>query len=93
MIQLPLRCQHDTEEMVDIGRMERRRVDALRAVEGFTCQHGAWNPVFYLTRSLEEAMERLDQIPVTHRNFRYYFAKTLRKAEGIQERSVKHGTV
>lgn len=86
-MQLPLRCAHGTEQMVDVDSLERRVLSKLDTVEGFTCVHGEWNPVFHLTPSLEAAMQRLDNLPVTHRNFQYYFAKTLRKAEGVQKRS------
>jgi hypothetical protein len=74
--------------MVDVERMESRPVSKILKVEGFTCGTcGGWNPVFYVTTSLQEQMRKLEHTPATHRNFAYYFSKTLRKAAGVQERS------
>jgi hypothetical protein len=89
-MQLPFRCVHGEEEMVDVDKLEVRTVSKLLKVEGWTCKHGSFNVLFRRTPSLDAAMQRLDNLPVTHRNFRYYFAKTLHKAEGVQKRS-NHG--
>lgn len=93
LMQLPFRCVCGEEQMVDMEHMEIRVVSKLLKVEGFTCTHGQWNPVFYTTVSLEEQFHKLDRMPVTHRNYRYYFAKTLRKAAGVQKRMAEHGAL
>ena len=90
-MQLPFRCVCGSEQMVDVEQMEIRPVSKLLKAEGYVCPHGQWNPVFYLTLSLEEQMKKLNRIPVTHRNFRYYFSKTLRKAAGVQKKVGEHG--
>jgi hypothetical protein len=85
---LPLKCVCGLENMVDIANMETRPVSSLTKAEGFTCSCGKWNDVFFVTLSLAEQMQRLGGMTVTHRKFQYYFAKTLRKAAGIQRKQI-----
>lgn len=91
-MELPVRCTVCGEEqMVEIEVMPVRIVSNLVLAEGFYCHCGIWNDWFFSTRSLLEQMGKLVRTPVTHRNFGYYFAKTLRKAAGIQKRNGDHG--
>jgi len=71
--------------MQDLAKLEIRPVSNLVSVEGFTCKFcERWEAVFYTTQSLMALLERLEGMNPTHKNFGYYFAKTLKKAEGIQ---------
>jgi len=90
-MQLPFKCACGSEQMVDVETLEVRVISKLLKVEGFTCVHGTWNPLFYISPSLEEAMQRLSQMSITHKNFPYYFAKTLRKAAGVQRKWSGYG--
>lgn len=76
---------------MEVDHLEKRVMSKLLTVEGWVCKHGSFNPVFRVTPSLQAAMERLDNMEITHRNFQFYFAKTLRKAEGVQKRTVNNG--
>jgi hypothetical protein len=92
IMQLPLRCMScGDEKMVEIDSMPFRIVSDLVRAEGFYCHCGLWNDWFLTTRSLEEQMQKLKNISVTHRKFPFYFAKTLRKAAGVQKRTGGHG--
>ena len=71
--------------MLNLAKLEIRPVSNLVSVEGFTCQFcERWEAVFYTTQSLMALLERLESMKPTHKNFQYYFAKTLKKAEGVQ---------
>ena len=73
------------ENMLDLENLESRPLSKLTSVEGFTCRNcERWEAVFYTTQSLMALLERLEGMKPTHKNFAYYFAKTLKKAEGVQ---------
>lgn len=84
-VEIPTRCSCGKESMIDWSGLEVRPASKLISVEGFTCQYcERWEAVFYTTQSLMALLERLEEMKPTHKNFAYYFAKTLKKAEGIQ---------
>ena len=91
-MKLPLRCACGHESMVDMERMETRPISNLLAMEGYVCKHcGEWKSVFALTVSLVDTMRKLDNLSPTHPSFRYRFAKTMRKAMGVQAKAKIHG--
>lgn len=72
--------------------LENWPLDNLTSARGYVCEKcGSRRPISYHTTSLHEAFQRLEQMETTHRKFPYYFAKAVRKAEGINKRS-KNGT-
>lgn len=72
--------------MIDYASLDSRPLSKLVAAEGFTCEHcGRWEAVFYTTKSLMALLERLENMKPSHKKFQYYFAKTLKKAEAVQE--------
>jgi hypothetical protein len=78
--------------MVDMEKLESWPLDNLTAARGYTCENcGSREAISYSTASMEAAMKHLMQMRRTHKKFPYYFAKAVRKAEGINKRS-KHGT-
>lgn len=88
MIDYPWPCTHCGRlNMVDLLMPERREAGKLVSEDGFVCECGVWNVMFYTTISLREAMRKLESMDVRRRDFRYHFAKVLKKAEGIQAKN------
>lgn len=88
MGELPWMCSGCGKwNMIDLLKLERRAVDKIFFVDGFLCDHcKMWVNVFYTTRSLQDAMKKLESMDEKRKDFRYHFAKVMRKAEGVQER-------
>lgn len=85
-VRLPIRCPCGMENMLDLENLDIRPMSKLVSAEGFTCSAcGEWKILFFNTPSLKALLERLNQMNPTHKNFQYYFAKTLRKAEGVRD--------
>jgi len=87
MQEVPIICTHCFEEnMVDIGKLIRRKQDKLRDSLGFLCAGcDRFVHVFTTTKSLDRAFERLNNRPIYSRNYMFHFARVMKKAEGIQE--------
>ena len=78
--------------MIDLEKMENRPLSRIFTQEGFICERcGTWKPVFINTLSLRDAMRKLDQMPLTHKDYRFHFMKTVRKAMDVQKRGDQHG--
>ena len=88
MVDIPLHCSHcGKENMVDFATLDTRPVDKVVSVEGYICQIcGIWEPVFYITVSLQEKLARLERTAVGNKKFNYLFGKVLRKAEILRSR-------
>lgn len=72
--------------MVDMEKMERRNIDKINIAVGWYCPKcEAWNLFFKTTRSLDRAFEKLEGRKPDSTSYVYHFAKTMRKAEGVQE--------
>lgn len=81
--------------MVALDRLSEWPLDNLMTAQGFTCAFcGAREAVSYSTPSLREAERKLNRYPPGHPQFRFLFAKLLRKAEGINRRgAVLNGAI
>ena len=88
MIEIPLHCSHCGKlNMVDFSNLDTRPVTKVVNAEGFVCSTcGIWEPVFYITVSLQEKLARLDRTAIGNKKFNYLFGKTLRKAENLRSR-------
>ena len=87
MSELPYQCQScGVDNMREFSSFDKRMVDRVAADMGFDCSNcGTWVHVYYTTPTLELAMLKLENRSNSW-NFLFYFAKTLKKSEGIQER-------
>ena len=88
MVEIPLHCSHcDSLNMVDFSNLGTRPVNKVVNAEGFICSTcGIWEPVFYITVSLQEKLARLDKLAIGNKKFNYLFGKTLKKAENLRSR-------
>jgi len=88
MSELPITCPTCNEEnMVDMENLNGRPVDKLVSELGFNCiKCDQWVRVSYMTRLLDTALEKLVNKSPNSCGYHFHFAKTLRKAEGVQER-------
>ena len=73
--------------MIDLEALTQTPCNKVMQASGFFCTYcGEWQPVLYSTPSLEEAWKKLERYPPEHPKFRFLFAKTLRKMEGLNEK-------
>jgi len=73
--------------MVDFANMDIRPMTKVVKAEGFDCSTcGIWEPVFYITVSLQEKLARLERTAIGKKKFNYLFGKVLRKAENLRSR-------
>jgi len=88
MSELPILCPScDEENMADMENLEGRPINNLVSELGFNCTKcEAWIRVTFTTRSLDTAMEKLAGKSPDSSGYHFHFAKTLKKAEGVQER-------
>lgn len=88
MIEFPWHCRVcGHEQMVDMERLDTWVIDKLTSARGYTCEKcGSREAISYVTLSLQEAFRRLLGMGPRHKKYPYYFARAVRKAEGINKR-------
>jgi len=88
MSELPILCPScDEENMADMENLEGRPINNLVSELGFNCTKcGAWIRVTLTTLSLDTAFAKLSRQSSENIGYHFHFAKTLKKAEGVQER-------
>lgn len=92
-MELPLQCFCGHETMLDLECLETMPISKIFTQEGFVCKNcKQWKPVFILTLSLSEAMRKLNQMSLSHKNYRFHFMKTVRKAMDVQKRGEFYGS-
>jgi len=88
MSELPILCPACYEEsMVDMENLDRKPIDKITTELGFycpKCEH--WVKVSLTTLSLDTALAKLAKQSPEQCGYHFHFAKTLKKAEGVQER-------
>lgn len=79
--------------MIGMENLSEWPMDKLITAQGFTCEScGTREAVSYTSTSLREAEKKLSRYTPQHEQFRYLFARLLRKASGIIEKmSSRHG--
>lgn len=89
-MELPWKCSAcGFENMIDMQNLAEWTVDRLITAQGFTCQQcSAREAVSYTSVSLQEAEKRLSRYRPEQGQFKFLFAKLLRKASGMVERMV-----
>ena len=91
VMDFPWACRCGHENLIDLGRLGKRPITGMVSALGFVCgKCHEWQTVFHTTRSLDEAINQLENIPIDHPKFQFLFAKVLRKAEGVNQRGT-HG--
>lgn len=88
MSELPILCPSCNEEnMADMENLETRPINKLVSEMGFNCiKCSKWVRVTFMTRLLDTAMNKLASKSPESSGYHFHFAKTLKKAEGVQER-------
>lgn len=88
MTELPLQCgQCNATAMVDLLSLDVRPISNTITAEGFSClKCENWEPVFYITVSLQESLARLEKLKPGTNKFQKQFDKTLNKAKNLQSR-------
>lgn len=73
--------------MVSMEDLAEKSVDKIKISRGYMCENcGQFNTLYYVTISMRESLEKLKRYRISHPDFHFHFAKTLKKAIGIQER-------
>lgn len=87
-MEFPWRCGGcNLESMVDLDDLLTWPVDKVISAEGFECEFcGTMEAVQFMTVSLRDKMRKLLRYPSEHKKFPFLFAKTLKKAEGVNQR-------
>ena len=85
-MQFPLTCPSCRHlQMVDVETLTEKSVDKIRTSRGYECENcGQFNALYYVTISLRESFEKLKRRRITHPDFHFHFAKTLKKALSSQ---------
>jgi hypothetical protein len=88
MVELPLQCgQCNAVAMVDPLGLDVRPISNTISAEGFECPNCEnWEPVFFMTVSLQESFARLEKLKPGTNKFQKQFNKTLNKAKNLQSR-------
>ena len=88
MSELPILCDScGHENMVDMDNMDGRPIDKIVTAVGFVCSEcEKWTTVYRTTLSLDTAMIKLANKSPESFGYHFHFAKTLKKAEGVQEK-------
>ncbi|MFA6198724.1 MAG: hypothetical protein WC734_06285 [Patescibacteria group bacterium] len=88
MSELPFPCPACNEEnMVDMENLDGKPVNKIVTELGFNCTKcDTWVRVLYTTWSLDTALIKLAKKSPESAGYHYHFARTLRKAEGVQEK-------
>ena len=87
MSELPFTCPTcNKENMVDMESLDGKPINKIVTELGFMCECGTWIRVSYTTRSLEDALNKLEKKSPGSAGYHFHFARTLRKAEGVQEK-------
>jgi len=88
MTELPLQCgQCNAIAMVDPLGLDVRPISDTISAEGFECPKcESWEPVFYLTVSLQEGLARLERLKPGTNKFQKQFDKVLKKAQNLRSR-------
>jgi C4-type Zn-finger protein len=87
MSELPFTCPAcNKENMVDMENLDGKPVNKIVTELGFMCECGTWVRLSYTTRSLDDALIKLEKKSPGSAGYHYHFAKALRKAEGVQEK-------
>ena len=87
-MEMPWRCGIcRVENLVDMENLSVWPLDKLFSAEGFTCEFcGTREAVRYVTPSLREAEDKLTRYRPGQAQYKFLFAKLLRKAKGVNER-------
>lgn len=87
-MELPWKCSTCAfENMIDLQNLAEWTVDRLITAQGFVCENcQAWEAVSYTSTSLQEAERKLSRYRPDQGQFKFLFAKLLRKASGMVER-------
>lgn len=73
--------------MLDMQNLSEWPVDRLVTAQGFTCEKcGTREAVSYTSLSLREAEKKLSRYRPDQAQFRYLFAKLVRKASGMRKK-------
>lgn len=87
-MEFPWTCDCGRETVVDHEKLETRRI-GLYTVYVFFCERcKQWKPVWFEEVSLSDAMRKLEAMKPSRKDFRFRFAKTLRRAVDIQKRGL-----
>lgn len=74
--------------MVDMEKLASWPLDKLTTARGYICENcQSREAISCVTTSLQVALDRLLRLGPTHRSFRHYFGKALRRAEEINRRN------
>lgn len=86
-MELAWTCKHcRSVNMVDMNSLFGRPAGKLLTEHGYFCANCLlFNRLYLSTRSLDDAIQKLKSVRVTHPKFQFFFAKTLRKALGVQK--------
>lgn len=87
-MEVPWNCSKcGFENMIDLQSLSEWPVDRLITAQGFTCENcGAREAVSYTSVSLQEAERKLSRYRPDQGQFRFLFAKLLRKVSGMNEK-------
>ena len=88
MSELPITCQSCLEEnMIDMENLNSRTANKVVTILGQYCSKcGRWITISYTTLSLDMALMKLASRSTQSIGYHWHFAKTLKKAQGVQER-------
>lgn len=83
----PFTCEQCRKiTMVSLDSLVKVRTDKIRTSAGFVCAHcDRFQEIYCSTSSLEDAFAKLRRIDRHRKDFRFHFAKVLKKALGIQD--------
>ena len=85
--EFPWHCECGRLNMIDMEKLDGRYHEkGIILSVGFTCSCARWNAVIYSTKSLNKAMQRLEDMDVNRRDFRYHFAKAMRRAQALRDK-------
>lgn len=76
------------ENMIDLQNLDEWPVDKLITAQGFICENcKAREAVSYTSVSLQEAEKKLSRYRPDQAQFKFLFAKLLRKTSGMMEKA------
>lgn len=71
--------------MVNVETLTEKSVDKIKTARGYNCENcGQFNTLYHVTTSMRESLEKLKRYRITHPDFQFHFAKTLKKALSSQ---------
>jgi hypothetical protein len=88
MSELPVSCPScNNENMVDMENLDGKPINKIVTELGFMCiKCDTWVRVSYTTRLLDDALIKLAKKSPESAGYHFHFARTLKKAEGVQEK-------